>query len=283
MKKVKINANAKINLTLDITGATEGYHTLNSLVASISLYDEITLIPRADGKIKLYNSGIPVDCATVDNNAFKAGMLFVKTFKTNGADIYIKKNIPIGGGLGGSSADIAGVLKGMKLLYGIPDDVTPLADKLGSDSGYMVTGGWAVLHGRGTEVTLVESPTNFYALVIRGAEMVSAKECYRRFDEIGKLRRPCTNKAVKALKAGETAAFFAALKNDLYSPALTILPELKDRINDLKQTDALASLMTGSGSAVYGLYLNKRDRDRAYKKLFGKYGERLIKTETVNS
>lgn len=280
MKKIKLNANAKINLTLDVKGIHDGYHVIKSLVTSVTLSDEITLVKRKDYKIILYTSGLPVGCSVVDNNAYKAAKSFLDTFKTTGVDIYINKRIPIGGGLGGSSADIAGVLNGMKTLYAI-DDVTFLANSLGSDSGYMLNGGWAILKGRGDIVESVKTDAKFYLLIISDDRVVSARECYKEFDEMGKTFRGATSKAVDALKKNDVNSFFSALKNDLYRPALKFVPELTEKISALKSVGAEAALMTGSGSSVYGLFLNVKKRNAAYKTLFPIYGEKLVKTETL--
>ena len=152
MKRVKIKVPAKINLTLDITGVKDGYHHLKSIVSSINLYDTITLIKRNDDKITLLEKGIESGCDTQKNNAFKACKAFINKFGTTGVDIVLNKKIPVGGGLGGSSADIAGVLNGMKKLFGIDGSVKDLADELGSDSRYMLEGGWAVISERGNKV-----------------------------------------------------------------------------------------------------------------------------------
>ena len=90
MKKVKINVPAKINLTLDVLGAKNNYHQIESLVASVDIYDTVYLTERKDGKITLDMKGIPVDCPIVDNNAVKAARLFCEKFSTYGVDIKIK-------------------------------------------------------------------------------------------------------------------------------------------------------------------------------------------------
>ncbi len=281
MKKLKIKANAKINLTLDVKGVKDGYHILKSLVASIDLFDEITLVSRKDKVINLYASGIPVDCPVYDNNAYRAASAFIKEFDSNGVDIYLKKNIPLASGVGGSSADIAGILNGMKALYGLGVDVLPVANGLGSDSGYMTVGGWAVMEGRGEIITPLDIDREFYVLLVVGEGAVSAKECYGEFDKLGVIPRGCTARAVKALKSGDDIEFYSSLKNDLYKPSRKLVSGMDVAIAKLKEVGALASLMTGSGSAVYGLFESRRALNTAYQKLKPRYGERLIKTKTI--
>ncbi len=282
MKKIKIKANAKLNLTLDVKEGAGGYHDINSLVTNVDIYDEITLVKRTDHVIHIFMSGLPLDCSILDNNAYRAASLFIKTYKTYGVDIYIKKNIPVGGGLGGSSANIAGVLNGLKSLYELDCDVTPLANRLGSDAGYMTLGGWATMAGRGELVIPLDVDRVFDVLVISGETSVSTKECYNEFDRLGKAPRGTTAKAVKALIGGDDETFYSALKNDLYAPAQKFVTGMKEGIAALKAAGAKAALMTGSGSAVFGIFDGKKAVTKAYNALKIVYGDRIVKTQTVN-
>ena len=186
MKKVKIKAPAKINLTLDVLGVTDGYHDIKSLVASIDVYDEITLKARKDSTITLECTGINIGCDTFDNNAYK-----------------IKKNIPIGAGLGGSSADIAGVLLGMKNLYQVKGNLHTIANELGSDSNYMLSGGYAVITGRGERVHPREIDKTLYLILVTEDKSITARASYKAFDKLEKIFKPCTAAAEKALKDGD--------------------------------------------------------------------------------
>ena len=117
MKNIVINAPAKVNFTLDVLGVEENYHKIKTLVSTIDLYDKITIKKRKDSRIKLVMKGIKVDCEITENNAYKAAKAFIEKYKTLGVDIIVNKKIPVGAGLGGSSADIAGVLNAMEGLY----------------------------------------------------------------------------------------------------------------------------------------------------------------------
>lgn len=281
MKKITLKIPAKINLTLDILGASGGFHDLESLVASINVYDQITVRERADRTITLKNQGIPLDCDIFTNNAYKAGQLFMDTFNTKGVDIHIKKSIPVGSGLGGSSADTAGVLKAMKLLYDVNGKITPLANELGSDTAYMLNGGYAVISGRGEKVSKKHFKKELYLLLITEQEPISSRACYKAYDDLGKMYEPCTKNAEEALKKGDFAKFCTVIKNDLESGAGLILDQIKGNIVALRRSGASTALMTGSGSCVYGIYENKRARDGAFRKLKGLYKGSLIKAHTL--
>lgn len=141
MGSVRIKAYAKINLTLFVCGKKDGYHALDSLVASVNLFDAITIKKRKDRLVSIAMHGMGSESIPFEkNNAAKAAELFVEKFGTCGADITVYKNIPMGAGLGGSSADAAGVLNGLAKLYKI-DDMAALkliADQTGSDTRYML-------------------------------------------------------------------------------------------------------------------------------------------------
>ena len=123
MNTAKVKAYAKVNLTLDITGEADGFHTLDSLVVTVDLFDQISAKKRKDGKIRVFMHGLGSETIPPEeNNAQRAGEAFTARFKTAGADIAIYKNITVGAGMGGSSADAAGVLNALARLYGIADE-----------------------------------------------------------------------------------------------------------------------------------------------------------------
>ena len=118
MYSTKVRAYAKINLTLEILGRAGGYHLLDSLVASVDVFDEIKLKKRKGKLSSVWMQGMGSESIPPEkNNALKAAERYSELFGTDGADIKILKNIPIGAGMGGSSADVAGVLNGMQKLY----------------------------------------------------------------------------------------------------------------------------------------------------------------------
>ena len=169
MGTVKVLSYAKLNLTLDITGKEDNYHTLDSLVVTVGLYDKIVARKRKDPLIGVTMHGMGSDkLYPEENHAVRAGEKFVEAFGTNGADITVYKNIPMGAGLGGSSADAAGVLNALAQLYKITDFVKlkAIADGLGSDTGYMLRGGLARMRGRGDEVEFFSDSPDMHFLLL---------------------------------------------------------------------------------------------------------------------
>ena len=283
MKKIKVKTPAKINFTLDVMKPNEqGFHNIKSLVASIDIYDYITIKKRTDWDITLVNKGIDPNCEMTKNNAYLAAKLFSDTFMTEGVDIIIEKNIPVGAGLGGSSADVAGVLNGMKRLFNLDVDVTPLASKLGSDTTYMLGGGYAILSGKGDKVEFKKIDKKLYLLVITEKQGASSKEVYQKFDTLKKQNKyACTETAYKALADNEIEEFFAVAKNDLFPASVSFVEEIDFNIKALKKAGAPLALMTGSGSAVFGVFTSIKERARAFKKLKLLFKDQIFMAETV--
>ncbi len=280
MKKVKIKIPAKINLTLDVEGVSGGYHLLQSLVASVNVFDVVRAKARKDNEINVTFGGVPVGINGKKSNAYLAAESFRKEFGTFGADIIIERGIPVAAGLGSSSADIAGVLNAMAKLYEVNRDLTYIANTLGSDVAYMLKGGFAVMRGRGDSVENLDGvKRKFYVLIALAKGGVSTAKSYKGFDDNGVFYPKNTSAAVRLLKDDDAENFFAVLKNDLYESSAKLLPEISENVSRLKEYGA--ALMTGSGSAVYGIYNTKKERDKAYKSLVKEYGDRLINAETL--
>lgn len=263
---VRVKAYAKLNLTLSITGSSGGYHMLDSLVCSVDLFDLIVLKKRRDDKVLIEMHGQGTELLPYErNNAAKAAECYIRAFGTHGADITIYKNIPVGAGMGGSSADAAGVLCGMSKLYGAGSEreLKGLADALGSDTGYMLNGDYARLTGRGEKVEQIDSKLRLNFLLLKPQSGVSTGECYKLYDSMSQsvadsaVQPPQTSQnAIHSLISGDKAALGACLSNALYPPAATLNPDVKTAYEQLKAFSPLGVNMTGSGSAVYALFEN---------------------------
>lgn len=287
MRAVKIKSYAKVNLTLEIVGEENGYHALDSLVASVDLFDLISLKKRKDGLNFVRMHGMDSESIPPEeNNAWKAADAFVKKFGTTGADITIYKNIPMGSGLGGSSADTAGVLNGMAKLYGVEDrfdELKEIADRLGSDTGYMLKGGFARMQGRGTSVTPLPIRERLYFLLICPKESVSTKACYRAFDKRKGEAYPektgeNTEKCIRALLDGDQNEAGRYLTNDLYAPAASLSSEVKKAYEAACGFSPLGAVMTGSGSAVLAMFENEEFCRWAKSRYKGKARTLVVKT-----
>lgn len=279
--KTKVKIPAKINLSLDITGKNGNYHDLKSLVTSVGIYDVVTVKKRKDDRITLKEKGKRTNLPAEKNNAYKAADFFRKKFNVSGVDITVKKNIPLSSGLGGSSADIVGVLKAMDKIFDTHADLKALCDELGSDTGYMLFGGLAEISGRGDKVEKIPFVKPLYLLFITEDREISSGECYKKYDEEKLSFTPVTDTAKEKLIKGDVSGFLLCLKNDLYFAAVKILPALSKNISALEKAGAYKALMTGSGSAVYGIFTDRNKRNKAYKRLKAEYKKHIIKAKTL--
>lgn len=262
MKKTKVKIPAKLNLTLDVLGKEGKFHNLKSLVCSIDIYDTITLKARKDKTITLKEKGIKAGCDKEKNNAYLTAKTVLERFSSFGVDITVNKNIPVGAGLGGSSADVAGVLIGYDMMLGGTLDLYSLAKELGSDVNYMLGGGYAVISGKGDDIEFIESDLTLYFIIIPAKNMVSAKDCFLEFDKQNLVKECFTDKAVSGIKNDKTN-LFKNLNNHLYDSAIKILPEIKVNYELLSKYSI--TNMTGSGSAVYAVFESKKERDKIAK------------------
>ncbi len=283
MKTVKLVKNAKINLTLEITGEKDGYHLLDSLVASVDLCDKLTLTKRKNPLSSVIMKGqgsenIPPE----KNNALQIAERFSQKFGVNGVDVTVYKNIPIGAGLGGSSADSAGVIDGMAKLYQIEDKnaLKELADESGSDTGYMLSGGFARMQGRGTDIESLPDFPTLYFLAIIPPTGVSAGACYKTYDEMPKPFRAQskTGEAIKALQEKDIEKLGRYLTNDLFAPACALNADVYTAYQEMQAFSPLGVVMSGSGSAVLGLFETEELCRWAQSRYKGKFPTQIVKT-----
>ena len=254
-KSVKVFA--KLNIALNVLGVKDGYHDLDSVVTTVSKYNVITVSKRKDDKILVSFVGkygfIPEK--QEETNAYKSAKLFIDTFKTKGVNIEIKVNIPNGSGMGGSSVDIAGVLGALKKLYKVDGSLKPLADSLGSDSGYLLKGGFARLKSRGDEISYFDSDLDLYFVVIYAKRGVNTKDCFAVYDGLDNSELLSdVDKLVNGLKNNDLSCLDGNVNNALYTSAITLNSEIEHNLNALKSLSPRWCAMTGSGSTVYAIY-----------------------------
>ena len=279
---VQVKAYAKLNLTLDITGAKNGFHLIDSVVTTVDIYDLISVSKRKDRLVTIAMHGLGCESIPYENNnTVKAAQAFIEKFNTTGADITVYKNIPMGAGMGGSSADAAGVLNALKKLYKITDEegVIEIANSVGSDTAYMLKGGYARLTGRGEEVKPINSKLKLDFLIFLPKEGVSTAECYKRFDKLEKTNGRYSGNAENALLNGDVAMLCKNLNNDLFAPAISLCSAIKTEYENALCFSPEGVNMTGSGSAVYVIFQNAEFCRWAQSRYFGK--ARVIQTKTV--
>lgn len=279
MDFIRVKTYAKINLTLEITGTRGGYHMLDSVVASTDLFDVLSVRKRRDSLVGITMRGCGSESIPFEsNNAIRAAEAFVKKYATRGCDITVDKNIPLGAGLGGSSADAAGALRALAALYGTDDPagLKLLADGAGSDTRYMLGGGFARLFGRGDEVRALDSPLKAHILLLIPPRGVSTPQCYSVYDGLGGFGGDSAS-AEAAICSGDVNALARSCGNALFKAACSLNGDIAEAAEQLLAFDPLAVNMTGSGSGVYALFENSEYCAYAKSRYRGKFAAYVLK------
>lgn len=241
---------AKINWDLYITGLLDnGYHSLDSIVAPINLFDDID-ISISDGL------GIEVSCDISpgsNNLAWKAADRFLNHVgSSHKIEIKITKRIPSGAGLGGGSSDAACVIKALNEMLKCnldKEELKRISQTVGSDVPCFIHDGWRQMTGRGEIVKEIVASNRFIVLVIPN-KPVSTALSYKKFDENPSFSKPGKDRMEKPFNA-------------LTKASESIVPEIKDTLKLLDSTGASPFCMTGSGSACFGVYKTKKQADTA--------------------
>jgi 4-diphosphocytidyl-2-C-methyl-D-erythritol kinase len=271
MQKLVLQAPAKLNLTLGITGAApNGCHTLDMVMQTVSLFDTVTLA-RADGLAIDCPPGLPRDGR---NLAMKAAMeLREYTGRECGVLIGLDKNIPTEAGLGGGSADAVAVLKGLNALWGLgltADELRSVGQRIGSDVPFLLAGGTARVRGTGEIIEPIEvkgAKPPLWFLIAKPEGGVGTAEAYRLYDRIGAGKRPDNDRFVEALKAGDIEGMARFGGNALEKAGAELCPAIGELLRKMKMTAAAYCAMTGSGSAVFGVFENGTEAMNAQEKL----------------
>lgn len=271
--ELKLKAYAKINLFLDIDGTLPGgMHKLDMIMRRIGLYDEVLIKKRSEG-ILLSEMN---DIVPERNIAFRAAKLFFVYSKIcGGAEIEIKKNIPFMSGMGGGSADAAAVLNGLNRLYGKPfnmDELMKMGLCLGADVPFSLLGGCARAGGVGEELIPIMDKLPAFWLIVKPFGGVSTKEAFELYDKIGQSgEKGSIEGCIRALEMADFELFAQNTYNALEEAAVVLEPEIKECIEEIQGSGAIAAFMTGSGSSCVGLFSEKEAAEKAKEAFDGRY------------
>jgi 4-diphosphocytidyl-2-C-methyl-D-erythritol kinase len=249
---IRERAPAKVNLLLHVgPSRPDGLHELCSLFASIDLADEVAVEPAVSDEIH---------CAGVSGP--NLGAAAVELFRAEVAPelpplrVLIEKRIPVAAGLGGGSADAAAVLRAANELAGRPleaDALRALGARLGADVPSQIEPRHALVTGAGERVEPVELPP-MTLLLLADEDGLATADVYRQADALGTTRTELDVARVRGLAARPLFELAAVLENDLEGAALSMRPELAERMDDLREAGALTVRVTGSGPTVFGVF-----------------------------
>lgn len=253
MERLAIRAYAKVNFSLEVLGKREdGYHDIRTVIQTISLYDQLIAI-RGGGEGFVCDDP---DLSGGDNLVMRARRALGDRFATEPVSLTLHKNIPYQSGMGGGSADCGAALTGLRQLLRLPisdRELFAIGKTLGADVPACMAGGAVLAQGIGERLTRLDWGGAIHLVVMKPAVSFSTAQMYRLMDS--RAPAPARDLALllAALAKGDAAGVAASLHNDFEQVASPREPVERAKAA-LVEAGALGALMTGSGSAVFGVF-----------------------------
>ena len=248
MERAEEKAYAKLNLTLGVLfKRMDGYHALDTLMQTVSLHDRITVAPSKTVEVHVTGAELPYE-----NTMYRAARLYQEA-SGKGALITCEKRLPSEAGMGGGSADAAAVLRGLQRLHRMLTDreIRKIALAVGADVPFCLQGGLCRCEGVGEILTPVVGP-NLHFAVVKPPRGVSTKALFQSLSL--PRQRVETVRCLSKLGQNDLRGAAQYMENALEAPAVALVPEIGEIKAALLDRGALAASMTGSGSAVFGLF-----------------------------
>lgn len=259
MDSITIKAPAKINLTLDVLGKrSDGYHELRTIMQAISIYDTLT-IEKTSGSgmiLECDRNDVPCDDSNLVVRAAKA--FLSENGISHGLKFKLHKHIPSMAGMAGGSSDCAAALIGLDVLFGTHTDKKKLIEmgaSLGADVPFCLVGGCYICEGIGEKLTQLSSMPACSIVIVKPQVSVSTPQAFAKYDSMPSPKRSDFSGIVRAFDEYDINDICSRLFNALeYASSNEDIELAKKR---LTEGGALAALMTGSGSAVYGIFADR--------------------------
>jgi len=268
MNHISIKSYAKINLGLDVTGVLDnGYHTVKMIMQNISLYDSLYFEKRSSPKIILQTnlSYLPTN---EKNLVYAAIKLFRETYHiSNGVYANVVKKIPVAAGMAGGSGNAAATLIALNKLFDknlSTEELMALGLKLGADVPYCILGGTALAEGIGEKLTSIPAPPKAKILIVKPGISISTQMVYQNLILDEQTVHPDIDSTLAAIKAGSLKDMCASLGNLLEDVSISLHPCIAEIKQQMLDNGAVASLMSGSGPTVFGIYDDESAAAKAY-------------------
>ncbi|MFA4838753.1 MAG: 4-(cytidine 5'-diphospho)-2-C-methyl-D-erythritol kinase [Candidatus Neomarinimicrobiota bacterium] len=262
-KPLVIRSNAKVNLSLRITGVLpNGYHTISSLFQEIDLHDELHFRPADRFQLTSSNPNLPIDSTNLCCKAYEAMRPFAKV--GHEWQIHLIKNIPTGAGLGGGSSNAATVLKFLNRHWeaNLPEPaLARIAVRLGSDVPFYLNGKTQIGNGVGEILTPVKLPESFVVLLICPPISISTAWAYGEFGLVN-----CKKEYKFGSLFDEKRIFWTLFENQFESVVFPSYPEIGAIREEMKREPVLYVGLSGSGSTVFGIFRNETEAATAQKR-----------------
>ena len=272
-----LSAPAKLNLTLDVLARrSDGYHELSTIMQTVSLCDAVEVeaarAARTHIIVKTDKTFLPENDR---NTAYKAA---VAILRESGVDaevrIFIRKRIPVGAGLGGGSADAAAVLCALNEQLGIEMDaerINRVAAGVGADVPFALCGGCALAAGIGENLSPLPVFEGLHIILCKPKSSASTKSIFSRLNVSEIQEHPDTAGAAEAIRHKNLNALAFRLFNVLEPVTVAVRPAVGEVHKRMIQAGALGAAMTGTGTAVFGIFADESTAQAAFGKLKARY------------
>lgn len=260
--RVLRSAPAKINWNLRVLGKSpDGFHEIESLVSTVSLYDELVFEARPDAEIVLHctDDNLPRDGSNLVLKA--ARLLAERSGHDRGVSCRLVKNIPVAGGLGGGSSDAATTLLALSRLWQLDwpqSRLLDLAAELGSDVSFFLTGGSAVIRGRGERVQPVDLPWQGWMVLMLPNWGVSTARVYEAWEPASRSAEegPAVPRATS-----DAVEWMSQTFNMLETAAMKVCPALRELLTRAEQLAHRPVRLSGSGSTFFTAFNERQEAD----------------------
>ena len=274
MEELYIKARAKINLNLEVLNKRkDGYHNIESVFQKINLYDEIFIKKTNDNTFKLQTNIESLN--NRENIICKAYEILKEKYKTiTGVKVILNKKIPMQAGLAGGSTDCANFILGINKMFKLglsKKEIESIGKSLGADVVPCFYNRAVVAKGIGEIITKINTNFKYYIVIIKPEISCNTKEMYKKIDENN--TNIIINKTKEIVRALENNDIYL-IANNLHNSFEDVMKDkniVKSIKDELIKNGAIGSLMTGSGSCVYGIFEDKQIARNAYKRLKEKY------------
>ncbi len=277
--EIKVLAPAKVNLAVDVMGRRpDGYHSVSLVLQAVSIYDTITISANDSEEITVSCSDkvVPTDKTNIVYKA--AEKFFRKTgIDKSGINIHIDKVIPSQAGLGGGSSDGAAVIMGLNTMFNThlkSKDMEDIASYIGADVPFFINGGTQLATGTGTDLEKLHSMPNCYMVICKPDINVSTKEAYDAIDAAEIKQFKYSDEVIKGIYMRSLNSVVTSMYNDF-----DVFLDIKE-VNDIKKfmydNKAKGACMSGSGSAVFGVFNKEKYAAECCEKLKKTYSQTFL-------
>jgi len=280
---LRVRSFAKVNLALSVLGKrTDGYHEIRTVLQSIDLFDELEFRPAPSLILHCENlDGLPAE----ENLVWKSAEALSRVANvSHGAEILLRKRIPSGAGLGGASSNAAAALLSLSRLWQVelpPEKMRDLAASLGSDVPFFLHGGTALGIGRGEEIyPLPEFPSATMLVVFPGISIITA-EAYRSLSFVLTSRHNTHKIQDFCGQIQSVPGCLAGIFNDFETSILPAHAAIREAKDCLQRAGAIATLLSGSGSSVFGFFFDEESA-LAASRAVGRENWRVFPAKTLS-